>query len=190
MGSADASEKLVARRWWGVVPLRQSRWVLLLTVRTLVEQPYAPRETSWEMTAFCAVLAEKAASRSGDCAASTGQHHATAVSDSRPTHKPFDVEVEGALGAFDGTCDALSEGTAVVLDRAVGVTASRCSSQRTTASFGSLAAVAACGYERKSQRSYCPRHEGCEKGAPFASRRMSGTLAASSRASNGSAGGS
>ena len=78
MGSSDASEKLVARRWWGVVPLRQSRWVLLLTVRTLVEQPYAPRETSWEMTAFCAVLAEKAAGRSGDCAARAGQRHATA----------------------------------------------------------------------------------------------------------------
>ena len=74
MGSADASEKLVARPWWGVVPLLQTRWVLLPTVRTLVEQPYAPRETSWGTTAFCAVLAEKAA---GDCGARAGQHHAT-----------------------------------------------------------------------------------------------------------------
>lgn len=45
-GWADASEKLVARRWWGVVQLLESRWSLLLTVRTLVEQPYAQRETS------------------------------------------------------------------------------------------------------------------------------------------------
>ena len=76
------------------------------------------------------------------------------VFDSSSTHKPFDVEVDGALGAFDGTCDALSEGPAELLDRAVGVTASRCSSQRTTASFGSFAAVAACRYERNSQRSH------------------------------------
>lgn len=76
-GWADASEKLVARRWSGVVQLLQRRWSSLLTVRTLAEQPYAQRETSWETTAFCAVLAEKAAGRSGDCAARAGQRHAT-----------------------------------------------------------------------------------------------------------------
>lgn len=84
------------------------------------------------------------------------------VSYSSSTHKPFDVDVDDALGAFDGTCDASSEETAVLLDRALGVTASRCSSQRTTASFGSLAAVAICNSERVSNRTVRST-EGCEK---------------------------